>query len=105
MVNEGFAPIEDGYQIQWVVEYGNGVVDYLPLPESILSVESGGERDLVLELGNTHQEDITRIGIQIYDDSQQVIIPENCVEIANKDFSFEEGVNYILMVDEDGRIK
>ncbi|WP_146199440.1 DUF4874 domain-containing protein [Faecalicatena contorta] len=105
ITNKGFAPIEDGYQAQWVIEYRDGMVGYQPVLEEFLSMGNTGEQDLVFDFRDVNKNDVSRIGIQIYDGRQQFIAPEDCVEIANSDFSFEEGVNYILVIDEQGRIE
>lgn len=105
IINEGFAPIEDDYQARWAIEYYNGTVEYEPVLEKFLSMKNSEEQDLVLDFKNINRNDVSRIGIQIYDGGQQSIMPRNCVEIANSDFSFEEGINYILTVDQEGRIE
>lgn len=105
ITNEGFASIEDGYQAQWVIEYRDGMVGYRPVLEEFLSMENTEEQELVFNFRDVNKNDVSRIGIQIYDGRRQSIAPGDCVEIANLDFSFEEGVNYILAIDEQGRIE
>lgn len=104
MINEGFAPIEGGYRIRWVVEYCDGALEYQPASESLICVGNSEEQDLILSFGSLCKNDIVRIGIQIYDGKQAFIVPENCVEIANSDFFFEKGVNYILAMDKKGKV-
>lgn len=100
ITNEGFAPIEDGYQAQWVIEYRDGEMEYQPVSEEFLSMGNAGEEELVFDFRNVNNKDVSRIGILIYDGRRQSITSEDCVEIVNSDFSFEKGVNYFLAIDE-----
>lgn len=98
ITNEGFASIEDGYQAQWAIEYHDGAVEYQPVSEDFLSMGNAGEQELVFDFKNVNNKDVSRIGIIIYDGRRQSLASEDCVEIANSDFSFEKGVNYILEI-------
>lgn len=102
--NSGFAPIGKSYELEWVVEDADGNIHCFKEKQSLAEVETGEWVSVSLKAKLLKKVNARRIGIRIYKRDDKEKCSEGCVELVNDELLYQEGVNWILFVDENGEV-
>lgn len=102
--NSGFAPIGKGYELEWVVEDMDGNIHCFKEQQSLAEVESGEQVSIKLKAKLLKKVNAKKIGIRIYKKDDKEKCSEDCVELVNDELLYQDGVNQVLFVDEDGTV-
>lgn len=94
--NEGFAPLSEKYNLEWVIEDHQGNLHTFETDVSVSELDHQESLDIELSVWNLLTIDVKKIGIRIYDNSNPIKDNEHCVEFANDLFEYRDGVNYFL---------
>ncbi len=94
--NEGFAPIGNAYELEWVVKDESGNLHYFKSEQVLSEIESRESVEIQIPLRCFDGIQADGIGIRIsskYDTDKK---PENCVELVNEQIIYEDGVNFLI---------
>lgn len=102
--NEGFAPIGKKYELEWIVKEQSGSVSCFKDGQPLEVIEAGEAASIQLSLKELEGLQIERIGIRISPKDEEEKSLESCVELANDEIVYQDGVNYFIFVDEEGEV-
>lgn len=102
--NEGFAPIGKNYSLEWVVEDINGQKHIFEESSSLSQLESNESIRIELPIKQIKDIPMHRIGIRISSVDDKEKESDNCVELVNDEFCYEQGINYFLQVNPEAVI-
>lgn len=102
--NEGFAPVERGYELQLVIADETGKIEIYPASISLSRILGGGEKQVKIALPKGTKKETRRLGLRLIDKQAQEPSAVNCIQLANTGFSYENGINYFGEVDGEGKV-
>lgn len=102
--NQGFAPIGRNYELEWVVEDASGNIHCFKEKQPLEVIEAGGAVSIQLSLKELEGLQVEKIGIRIFMKNDEEKLSEYCVELVNDEVVYRNGVNYLIFLDEKGRI-
>ena len=97
--NEGFAPIDSRYSLEVILEDADGNISVC---KSLPRLDPK-QPELFIPASALNQADAKRVGLRISERKDSEKLPRNCAALVNEGISFQNGINYLLTI-EDGII-
>lgn len=105
LANSGFSAIEPGYCMEIIIRAEDGSLTELPAALDLEKLNNGQETKLKIKFPKRKKGSSFWVGLRIYDGKIDSKAKQFCIELANNEMVYENGVNYLFKVSTDGTVQ
>ncbi len=99
--NEGFAPVSNNFEFEWVLKDTGGKTYFFEAEQNICEVEAGNPVEFKFPVKQMDNIEVAMVGIRI---SESVNSRRKTVELINDSIKYQGGINYFLEIDSEGNV-